>query len=360
MKAKFKLGVLGLLALGVIIMFAGCGSEGPEGPKGTDGDRGDEGPGYTWQVPADRIFSVAIFNGSTGHRGNSAVLLTADVSAQGENVLIIDSIGRPPRIDGIDDGSAIWGDHVAEIEIKRNSNADNFINSATMRAAYDKDYVYFLIQWTEVENDDPPFAVSASGEYRTWMYDGDDWEREGGLEDKVALFWLIGGRYVDTVDWKGYGCEIACHAQRPTGMYTSDDTTDIDVWIWGSVTSDPIGSAIDGVIGYQAETETNPDGFSNDEGARTWLDNSTGDGLPAYQHKKGPDYDGSYPVFLWEIEGFDINADWESGATVPGVVMSYPSYSAADVFAKGRFEDGTWTVEMVRTRDTYNSDDIVF
>ena len=361
MKAKFELYVLCLIALGVIMIFAGCGSEGPEGPKGEDGLRGEEGADYVSLPPADRIFSLAIFNGSVAHTGNTAILLTADTSVEPNgDVLIMDSVERPPAIDGIDDGSGIWGDHLTDIEISRTPNADNYIRSAKMRAAYDDDYVYFLIQWTEVENVDPPFEVSADDEHRTWRFDGEDWGRRSGLEDKVALFWLIQGDTANAELWQGYGCEVACHADRPTGMFTTDDTTDIDAWVWGSVTSDPVGFAVDGVVGYQTDTETNPDGFTRDGGAHTWLDNSAGDGLPAFQHKTGLDYSGSYPVFMWEIEGFDVDAAWEADATIPGVVMSYPSYSAADVFSKGQYEDGTWTVEMVRARNTKNFDDIAF
>lgn len=361
MKVESKLYVLCLLAFGVIVIFAGCGSEGPGGTKGEDGLRGDEGADYVSLPPADRIFSLAIFNGSVAHTGNKAILLTADTSVEPNgDILIMDSVARPPAIDGIDDGAGVWGDHLTDIEISRIPNADNYIRSAKMRAAYDEDYVYFLIQWTEVENTDPPFEVSASDQHRTWRFDGEDWDRRSELEDKVALFWLIQGDTVNTELWQGYGCEIACHAGKLTGMFTTDDTTDIDAWVWGSVTSDPVGFAVDGAVGYQSNVQNNPDGFRIDAGAHTWLNNSAGDTLPAYQHKTGPNYSGSYPVFMWEIDGFDFDAAWEVDATIPGVVMSYPSYSAADLFAKGRYENGTWTVEMVRARNTKNFDDIVF
>jgi hypothetical protein len=344
----------------MIVILAACGSEGPEGPKGDDGPRGEDGEDYVSPVPHDAIFSLAIFNGNTAHRGNSAILLTADEYATGDNVLIMNSVERPPVIDGFDDQNDVWDNNLTEIDIKRNANADNFIRSAEMGAAYDEDYIYFLIRWTEQENDDPPFDVSLSGEHRTWRFNGESWARRSRAEDKVALFWLISGTVVDSTNWQAYGCEIACHADRPTGMFTGDDTTQIDAWVWGSVTSDPVGYAVDASVRYQGITVPNPDGFTIDMGSRTWIDNTTGDGLPAYQHKTGIDYDGSYPMFMWEVTGFDGDAAWQSGATIPGAVISYPSYSAADVVARGRYDDGTWTVEMVRVRDTKNPDDIAF
>lgn len=365
MKAKSKFSVLGLLLLGVIIV-AGCGDDGPQGLKGPDGPRGDTGSAFTTPIPEDRVFSLGVFNGNTAHNGSAVIHLTADTSADiSGNALIMDSLmGRPPVIDGVDDGPEVWGNHLAKIDMSRRIPAgDNFIYSAEMRAAYDRDYVYFLVRWTEADRDDPPFFVRANDQYMTWAYDyaAVDWSRNTGLrDDKVSLTWLLTGTENDSTAWNAEGCQMVCHAGKQTGMFTSSEDQEIDIWVWGSVTSDPIGFAVDGAIGYQAETEVNPNGFRSDAGSPVWLDNSAGDTLPAFQHKHGADYDGSYPLRYWEVDGFDITAPWADGATIPGLVIAAPSYSAADVFAKGRYENGTWTVEFVRARDTKNIDDVRF
>jgi hypothetical protein len=180
------------------------------------------------------------------------------------------------------------------------------------------------------------------------------------MEDKVALTWLLSGTSRDIVDWQTHGCEIACHAGRQTAMFTAEDETEIDAWSWGSVTSNPIGFAVDARISYQSEAEPDPNGFNFDEGSRVWLDNPPRNGRPTYQHKSGSDHDGSYPVSLWEVDAYDNGAAWSDGSRIPGIIMGSPSYSAADLEAKGRFDNGTWTVEILRARDTKNSDDIVF
>jgi len=362
MMTYFRYGILGLLILGLVVVLTGCGSEGPEGPKGSEGPRGPDGPDYESPVPDDQAFSIAVFNGTTAHNGRSVVTLVTDTSRASEkDVLVMTRVQRPPVIDGVDDGDAVWGDYDTEIDFSdRLPTAENYIESATMRAAYDDQYVYFQIQWAEVEHSDPDFTVGANGEHRTWTYNGTNWNRSSVLEDKVALFWLISGEWSNSIDWAtDGGCLIACHFDRQTGMFTTTDTTRLEAWVWGSVTSDPTGFAIDGTIGYQAETETQPDGFMLDVGSPVSVDNSASN-QPAYQHKMGADYDGSYPLYLWEVDAFRNTADWQNGATIPGVVMTSPSYSAGNVFAKGHFDNGTWTVEMVRERDTKSPDDVVF
>lgn len=354
--------ILGLLVVGLVAVLSGCGSDGPAGPKGADGSRGPDGPDYEVPVPDDQAFAIAVFNGTTAHNGRNVVILTADTErASEENVLVATQIQRPPVIDGVDDGDGVWGDYDTEIDFSdRLPTAENYIESARMRAAYDEHYIYFMIQWTEVEHSSPDFTVGLNGEHRTWVYNGTNWSRRSVREDKVALFWMISGEWASSTDWAtDGGCLIACHFDRQTGMFTTSDTTELEAWVWGSVTSDPTGFAVDATIGYQAVTETQPNGFSPDVGSPVSIENRSGN-RPAYQHKMGVNYDGSYPLNLWQVDAFNPNAGWQAGATIPGVIMTSPSYSAGNVFAKGRFDNGTWTVEMVRARDTKAPDDVVF
>ncbi len=379
MKAKIFPGLGSLLLLVAFVIMLGCeGSQGPAGLTGKVGDSGGNGEDWAIPVPDDRIFSAAFFNGThDAHNGNAVILLTSDGNADLDgSTVIMDSIDRPPRIDGYDDGDAVWGGSLAPIALGRTGEVDNYMSSAWMRAAYDKDYFYLFIQWEEVA--EGGFEVGIDDEFRTWTYEllfevdstGLDttwtwtWVRDSNVDDRVAVFWMIEpSRYEDEVAWSVDGCRIACHAGYRSGMYTPIDTTQIDAWSWGSVTTDPTGYAVDAYISSVSSSDPTPNGFRFDAGDRVWLDNTTDTVpiVPLVQHKMDPNSNAQYPLMLWEIEGFDrLNPDWEVGTTIPGIVSSYPSYSAGDVLAKGHFEDGIWTVEFRRVRDTGNIDDIVF
>jgi len=354
---NLKIASLCLLAT-LLMLLAGCGSDGPQGLRGTDGDQGDKGNDYVASAPADQIFSVAIFNGSNSHNGNATIWLTTDSNATVDgNTLIMPKLDRPPMIDGIDDGDAIWGPFSNMITIDRTPLLDNFIRNGKMRAGYDNDFVYFMVQWEEVAQDG--FSVGVNAEQRTWTYNSNHrWVRSSTREDRVSLMFFIRGEFFDDEIWGMQGCDMACHAQHQVGMYTLSDTTDLDCWTWGSVTTEPMGYAKDAVVISADEGRNDYRRVIEDQGAHLYFDNVT-DTLPLFMHKADPNYNAAYPLTLYKVKGFRTTG-WQTGATIPGIVNSYPTFSAADVSAAGHFENGTWTVEFRRARQTKNPDDIQF
>jgi len=227
-----------------------------------------------------------------------------------------------------------------------------------MRAAYDDEYVYFLVQWDEVAGNG--FSVGANAERDTWEFDGSDWDRSNAMEDRVSLMFFIRGEFFDDEIWEQRGCAMACHADNQVGMYTVSDTTDLDCWVWGSVTTDPMGHAFDAAV-VQADFSAGIySRVVQDLGASLYFDNNSGDTLPEFMHKADPNFNADYPLTLYKIQGFDVNSAWEPGSTIPGIVNSYPTFSASDVLSAGQFDNGTWTVEFKRARATKNGDDVQF
>jgi len=363
MKAKLIFSLLSLLCLGIVLILVGCeGNQGPDGLTGNDGDPGDPGDDYSIPVPDDRIFSVAVFNGrADAHNGNATLLMTSDQDAELDgSTVIMDSIEIPPIIDGIDDGDDVWNVPLADIVLGRTGTNDNFIVNARMRAAYDKEYIYLLVQWDEVANDGPIlFDISANDKFRPWTFSGGEWTRSSAIDDRVSIFWFMQGRFEDIVGWQTDGCGIACHADQATGMFTPIDTTRLDAWEWGSVITDPQGYGKDAFV--QSLSVGGLTGYLTDVGNPVFLENISGT-YPIYQHKEDPNADALNPLDEWEVQGFQLDDEtWLDGATIPGAVAIYPTKSAADISAKGKFVDGTWTVEFKRARDTgQGKDDLKF
>ncbi len=357
--------IFSLLLTASLLLLVSCGSEGPEGPPGDDGERGEPGTDYTPPVPDDQVFSVALFNGSEdSHNGNVAVLLTTDLTATEDgHTVIARELERPPILDGRDDGDALWGGSAATLEIDRTPLKDNLIRDGSVRAGYDGKYIYMQIQWTEVEGNG--FVIGENREYRTWerSLDEDDrptWVRQQLYEDKLSIMWLKRGEWYDIINWETDGCRLACHAERQEGMFTLSDTTDIDTWVWGAATTDPMGFAQDALIGYIAENDPVSNAFQEDRGSHVFIDNFDSDNnRPLYQHKEDPNTNAPYPLLTYEVFGYRTFG-WQIGSTIPGIVANYPSHSAADIEAKGHFENGTWTVELRRLMDTHNVDDAQF
>ena len=371
MKMKFLSSILFLLFLGCLVVFFGCeGKKGPSGPPGDPGDPGLPGADWTIPVPEDRIFSVAVFNGTVAdHNGNATLLLTADTAAElNGSTVIIRKLAKPPMMDGINDGAGIWGADPVDIGLDVAGGNNNQITSAKICAGYDKDYVYFMVEWEEKAHTDPDFDIGVNQEHKTWKFDGNKWRRNFLIgEDRVALFWLLKADYEDKPYWDDNGCRSACHSEDLSTMYTRGDTTAFDAWVWGSVTSTPLEFATDGRIVHVPQ----PYGFVTDEGSTAWIDNMKilthivkgvviVDTVPIYQHRDDPNSNPSYPLWFWDVQSFDSTAAWQTNATLPGVIVIYPDKSSADILTKGRFDNGKWTVEFMRVRDTNNPDDIVF
>jgi len=374
MQAKTKLCLLSLLCIGIFVALVGCtGNQGPAGLTGDDGNPGDPGKDYSIPAVKDQIISVAVFNGRVdAHNGNATVLLTSDQNAELDgSTVIMDSIPIPPIIDGVDDGDDVWGEPLADIDLGRTGAIDNYISNARMRFAYDRDFVYMMVQWDEVASDgEIPFEVGANYTYKQWVF-RDSTRMIGGrpvkdtvmlqeskIDDRVSIFWFMQGMYQDIQDWQTNGCGIACHAEQPNGMYTSIDTTKLDIWEWGSVVSDPNGYAIDAVmIPMIAGSES---GMLIDDGQPPYVENfvrrvsgAWPPTAPIYQNKLDPNYDTPVSIDEWQVTAYQLtNPAWEFGATIPGCISTYPTSSAADVIAKGHFSDGTWTVEFKRARET--------
>ncbi len=137
---------------------------------------------------------------------------------------------------------------------------------------------------------------------------------------------------------------------------------DVDVWAWGSGTSDPVYIADDWHI--------TSSGKRPDLGAPPYLDNYVlPDSTPRFMHFRDPNYKTElnldtdlFPFWYYDAVGYSFSG-WQKnrGCFVAGYVTTIPSGSRADVYAASTFESATgWVLELKRARRTNNGDDVVF
>ena len=115
-----KLAILAFLSLALLMLFVTLGCEGDQGPQGLAGDPGEDGPDAVIPTPDDRIISLAIFNGTEkDHNGAHLISLTFDSTAiPSSSVLVANRVAGPPVIDGIDEGSDVWGPKVSNLDLE--------------------------------------------------------------------------------------------------------------------------------------------------------------------------------------------------------------------------------------------------
>ena len=365
-----KLGITVLLLLGLIALLAVLACEGDTGLQGPKGSEGEPGEDAEIGIPADMVFSLAVFNGTElDHNGANLITLTFDSTASSSSTVVVaNRVDAPPVIDGIDDGTSAWGSKSSTLTLTGQAYADNFIDKAFVRAAYDDNNVYFLVRWTEEDEGD--FEVGINDSHLDWVLGvvdtlgNTDMILDHQYEDRLGLLFYNGKSQMSL--WKSLGCMVACHAlDDDPNMQSLSGTMNIDVWEWGAYRSEALGIALDRAITTR--------GFADDAGIPPYFRNFQSidrivdeeafvDSMPIYMHTLqagNPSYIPGAPLWDYLIVPFDEEMVWNQNSFIPGWVLQTPSEGNDLIKAKGEYHNGTWTVEFSRCRrtsDPYDTD----
>ncbi|MCS3923735.1 ethylbenzene dehydrogenase-related protein [Methanosalsum natronophilum] len=276
----------------------------------------------------------------------------------------------------------------------------------TIKAAYDNENIYFLF---EFESEDMAYPGIFHDYYR---YENGEWVRDGYSEDRMTM--LMGDHHVNSFDT--LGCYVACHddfrfmPDAPSSDEVSDHeyfggvlgASDIRKYIpesrgeevtWDNVVSQEELDQLReenvflDLIHWRAH-RSNPIGYSDSQYVLEYRHSDTGQSpyytnwddeneQPAYMFNS--DITGFAALSWSSIENkeigindyyylsediavpFDPEHEWEDGDTIPRRILTEPTESRGQITADGTWEDGLWTVELVRKLDTgYALEDVKF
>jgi mono/diheme cytochrome c family protein len=147
----------------------------------------------------------------------------------------------------------------------------------TLKAAYDKDNLYILAEWTDPQ---------VNPEFARWFYKGladpnkaaNDtlgWSQQGNC-DRFALAFDILNASNTNGSFSDKGCQAACHTNGVASMKT--DAGKVDIWNWNLAHSNPLG--------YVEDMVADQSGLTDDAGTPMWAWNRKGSGArsgPAYE-----------------------------------------------------------------------------
>lgn len=188
------------------------------------------------------------------------------------------------------------------------------------------------------------------------------WSRVISGEDRLLMLFEI----TNVTRFEHDGCLVTCHTSEDNPLTNYHATRGarerMDIWMWGAGSTNHTGYAFDGYLisqrgglGIKTDLGT-PLNFPNRFRAVAGADTTD---RPLYQSVDDPNSNSGYPLWDWKISRVSTTG-WIAGSTVPGHVSLIPSGSAADISAVGKYDDGTWTVELKRMRRTGNGDDTQF
>ena len=185
----------------------------------------------------------------------------------------------------------------------------------TIKAIYTDSHVAFLVRWEDTTRDDKT--------HKPWVWNAEKkiYEQGKEQEDAVAL------------------------AFEHTGPFTADMLSPVDavwdLWTWKATRSDPMGYALDKTHLYSI---AKPEGKAKEYPSRT--------GTPIWIQR--PDDAGESTQKSLQTPSEYI------GDVTPAFAVKEPAGSGADVRAKGKWEKGYWTVELLRKLNTGYPDDTAF
>ena len=265
---------------------------------------------------------------------------------------------------------------------------------AVLRAAYDGEYIYLVMQWKDDKASDrrQPWVKQSDGSWKTapakpLPYDGYTWgptsdaeKSANAYEDKVALMWnTYGANTVAGFDRSG--CAVTCHdpennfrpgktyfysnENRAAKKYTNTPGEIADIWHWKFVRMNQHYKLDDQYVQFWEPNTGSPKdgGRASDEGSGGYADNIATNGKPTYRSK------GSItapPFYILNNEKQLLTAQELAGlpvgAMIPNMITAGPTGKRADVDARGNHDPltGMWTLEIRRKMVTGDDKDVQF
>ena len=226
-----------------------------------------------------------------------------------------------------------------------------------IKSLYDDKHVYFLITYK-----DPTKSL----ERFPWVKQGDgSWQKLANkdstghdntyYEDKLAMFWDI-----NTAGFKEEGCMIACHlnekGDKSAGRkYTGAKGETIDMWHAKYVRSLPMGMFDDQYVNSNKDPKKNKNwGRKGDTGKGGYTNNDNADkSAPAFMNLNPNGDDMYYVIPSKKVPFVDT---FKKGDIVGGINIAPMMGGRADILARNNYENGVWTLEVMRFLKTEGAD----
>ena len=289
--------------------------------------------------------------------------------ATAPNVLVAVKATAAPTLDG-NANDAVWA-AAKPITVKL-ADGVNFAGgkgetTATLKAAYLGDTVYFLVQYNDPTNSirRGPYQKQADGSWKKLKDPAD----KGGddnvyYEDKWAMIWNIGNS-IARFDQKG--CLAACHeceTGKPYGnKYLSKEGELGDMWHMKGSRTAPLGNVDDQYLDHTRwDSKTAPNaGRKSDPGGAEYKGFDLVDGKPQFMNKDGKaaNAGGTYYVVDGNQVAFD-DSKFKPGDEVASFFIYPLKGDRADVKVAMRWANGVHTSEVSRKLITGSKFDVQF
>lgn len=292
---------------------------------------------------------------------------TQQEAAVAPNTLLAAKVASPPSLTAGAADVARTAAKPLKIEL---SGGENFggkgSTTATLKAVYSGDMVYFLIQYADPTNSirRGPMQKQADGSWKKLS----DPNNKGGddnvyYEDKWAFLWPIDNSV------KGFnegGCGVTCHVGegKPFGnKYTANPGEMLDMWHMKGSRTAPLGHVDDQYCDdtrYDAQKSPNA-GRKSDPGGPEYANLKVINGKPEFMNKDGKpgNAGGTYYVIDGNQVPFD-DSRFKAGDEVASFMIFPLKADRADIRVATSWKDGVLTSVVSRKLVTGSKYDVQF
>jgi hypothetical protein len=285
------------------------------------------------------------------------------------NVMVAAKVATPPVLDG-NPNDAAWANAKAvtvELADGMNFAGGKGKTTATLKAVYSGDMVYFLVQYNDPTDSlrRGPYQKQADG---TWKKLKDPADQGGDdnvyYEDKWAMIWNINNS-IPRFDNKG--CLAACHegeTGKPYGnKYLSKEGEMGDMWHMKGSRTAPLGHVDDQYLDHTRwDPKTSPNaGRKSDPGGPEYKGFALVDGKPQFMDKSGKPANAGGKYFI--VDGDQVAFDdskFKPGDEVASYSVLRLKADRADLKVALRWANGVHTSEVSRKLTTGSKFDVQF
>jgi len=289
--------------------------------------------------------------------------------AAAPNVLVAAKVATPPTLDGVANDAAWASAKPISVALAEGANfaGGKGETTATLKAVYSGDMVYFLVQYNDPTESirRGPFQKQADGSWKKLKDPAD----KGGddnvyYEDKWAMIWNINNS-IARFDQKG--CAAACHegeSPKPYGnKYTSKDGELGDMWHMKGQRTAPLGKVDDQYLdNTRFDEKASPNaGRKSDPGGPEYSGFNLVNGKPEFMNKSGlpANAGGTYYIIDGNQVPFD-DSKFKAGDEVASFRIFPLKADRADINVAIRWNNGVWTSEVSRKLTTGSKFDVQF
>ncbi|MFT6987939.1 MAG: hypothetical protein ACJAT7_003805 [Psychromonas sp.] len=306
------------------------------------------------KIDKKKLSTAMILLGFALQQGNLLAAENSLSSIKIDSTVILDGIAEP-----------LW-DSAQPLQIKVNKQpyqSDNYkgiqATDITIKSLYDNQHVYFLVQYADPTKSIErfPWQKQKNGQWKQLKDKDQVGHSNIYYEDKFAFLWEI-----NAPGFEKKGCDVACHLVNDDGKiadidqkgitagrkYTRRAGETIDMWHWKSVRMNPVGVIDDQFIDDVKDPQVNANWGRHGDAKKSggYVDNINEDKSgPAFMNRS---QDGLNDFTITPSQKTVFVDNFKTGDLIPGIVSEAFTGSRGDIWSRGVWNDGVWTIELKR------------